>query len=78
MADTDNFLVSGEKKAQFSTNPMSVYRLEYVLLPLVPGRIGLPKFDITMLRNINPKQSKPVVQEQFIFVKPMVADTFLV
>jgi hypothetical protein len=71
VADTDNFLIAGEKKAQFTTNPGTTYCLDYVLFPLVPGRVGLPKFDVTALRN-NMKLTKPTAAEQFVFVRPLL------
>jgi len=74
--ENEYFLLAGDKKTYFTTNPSTTFQLHYTFLPVVCGRVPLPRFDITATR-LGIQLVKPT-EERFIFVKPMVSDKLLV
>eukprot|EP01123_Difflugia_compressa_P007479 TRINITY_DN20338_c0_g1_i1.p1 TRINITY_DN20338_c0_g1~~TRINITY_DN20338_c0_g1_i1.p1 ORF type:complete len:149 (-),score=34.56 TRINITY_DN20338_c0_g1_i1:73-519(-) len=74
--ENDYFILAGEKKSYFTINATSTYIINYTFLPLICGRVMLPRFDI-MAPRLGIQLVKPST-ERFVFVKPLVSDKLLI
>jgi hypothetical protein len=80
VSDSPSFLLAGDKFATFSVGPQCECELSYTVVPLVTGRLPLPKFTLSTAGGggfglVQNWMTSPV---HFIFVKPELNRTKLI
>eukprot|EP01103_Thecamoeba_quadrilineata_P005033 TRINITY_DN14889_c0_g1_i1.p1 TRINITY_DN14889_c0_g1~~TRINITY_DN14889_c0_g1_i1.p1 ORF type:complete len:1082 (+),score=250.15 TRINITY_DN14889_c0_g1_i1:7-3252(+) len=68
--ESESFQFGGSRVSSFSILPASIYVLSFLLVPIKPGRVPLPSFQIVSKRF---GKELPGIKHHFIFIKPITS-----